>query len=240
MTPFFAELIGTLLLILFGGGVCANVSLQKTYSHGAGWLTISFGWAIGVFVGVFVAGSISGAHLNPAVTLGLALAGAFPWAEVPVYISAQLLGAFLGASVVSLHFKTHFQATPDANAIRGIYCTSPAIPNFFYNLISEIVGTFALVFPVFYLSGAQIDGKTASLGALDALPVALLVLGIGVSLGGTTGYAINPARDLGPRLAHALWPIPNKGHSNWFYAWVPIVGPLIGAALAAGLFVYIQ
>lgn len=240
MTPFLAELVGTFFLILFGGGVCANVSLQKTYAHGAGWLTITFGWALGVFVGVFVAGSISGAHLNPAVTLGLALAGSFPWTELPFYVFAQLIGAFLGASLVSLHFRTHFQATSDVDSIRNIFCTSPAIPHKMQNIISEVVGTFALVFPVFYLSGAEVGGQAASLGALDALPVSLLVLGIGIALGGTTGYAINPARDLGPRLAHAFWPIPNKGKSHWGYAWVPVFGPCIGAALAAGLFIYMN
>lgn len=240
MTPFVAELLGTFLLILFGAGVCANVSLQKTYAHQSGWIVIALGWAIGVFVGVFVAGTISGAHLNPAVTLGLAVAGTFPWADVPFYILAQVFGAFFGATLVWLHFKPHFKATSDADTIRGVFCTSPAIPHTFQNVLSETIGTFALVFPVFYLSGAEVGGQPATLGSLDALPVALLVLGIGLSLGGTTGYAINPARDLGPRIAHALWPIKNKGNSHWRYAWVPILGPVTGAVLAAALFGFLQ
>ncbi|MDT8415967.1 MAG: MIP/aquaporin family protein [Flavobacteriaceae bacterium] len=240
MTPFLAELLGTFLLILFGGGVVANVNLKETYAHQSGWIVIVFGWAIGVFVGVFVAGSISGAHLNPAVTLGLALAGSFAWSMVPMYLLAQLLGAFLGAVLVWIHFKPHFHKTEDAAAIKAVFCTAPAIKHTFQNVLSETIGTFALVFPVFYISGATIDGQSASLGALDALPVALLVLGIGLSLGGTTGYAINPARDLGPRIAHALLPIKNKGTNDWKYAWIPVAGPFVGASLAALLFLFLQ
>lgn len=236
MTPFLAELIGTMLLVLFGAGVCCNVSLSKTYGHQSGWIVIVFGWAIGVFVGVFVAGSISGAHLNPAVTIGLAVAGSFPWAQVPVFILAQLIGAALGAALTWLHYKPHFDATENPDAILGVFSTAPAIKHTFQNFMSEVIGTFVLVFAVFYISGASIGGQKASLGALDALPVALLVLGIGLSLGGTTGYAINPARDLGPRIVHAFLPILHKGKSNWQYAWVPVVGPVVGAGLAAGLF----
>lgn len=240
MTPFLAELIGTMLLVLFGASVCSNVSLSKTYGHQSGWIVIVFGWAIGVFVGVFVAGSISGAHLNPAVTIGLAIAGSFPWAQVPVFILAQLIGAALGAALTWLHYKPHFDATENPDAILGVFCTAPAIKHTFQNFMSEVIGTFVLVFAVFYISGAAVGEQKASLGALDALPVALLVLGIGASLGGTTGYAINPARDLGPRIVHAFLPIPHKGKSQWQYAWIPVVGPVVGASLAAGLFLMLK
>lgn len=233
MTPFIAEIIGTALLILLGNGVVANVCLDKTKGKDGGWLLINIGWGLAVFVAVFIAGSISGAHLNPAVTLGLAIKGSFAWASVPIYLVAQMLGAMLGAFLVWLHHKPHYDITKDEDTLLATFSTGPAIRNPIMNLISEIIGTFVLVFGVFYITGPKVGGTDATLGALDALPVALLVVVIGISLGGTTGYAINPARDLGPRLMHALLPIPHKGSSDWSYAWIPVVGPIIGAALAA-------
>ncbi len=230
MTPFFGELLGTFILIVLGNGVNANVSLSKTYGNNSGWIVISFGWAIAVFVAVFIAGPISGAHINPAVTIGLAIADKFPWNSVPAYILAQLIGAFFGASAAFLHYRPHFKATNNPEAKLGIFSTGPAIKSTTDNLISEVIGTFVLVFGVFFL----VSGN--GLGSLDALPVGLLVLGIGLSLGGSTGYAINPARDLGPRIFHALAPIPGKRDSNWRYAWIPVLGPTIGATLAGFLF----
>lgn len=223
------EFIGTAVLILFGAGVCANVSLKKTFGNGAGWVVISFGWGFAVFVGAYIADT-SGAHLNPAVTIGLALAGIFK-GNVLGYIVAQMLGAFVGAVLVYIMYKKHFDEEEDAGAKKGVFCTGPAIRSYGYNLISEIVGTFILVYGILMAAGAKIAGP---------LPVALLIVAIGMSLGGTTGYAINPARDLAPRIAHFLLPIKGKGTSDWSYAWVPIVGPIIGAALAAGLFVLIN
>ena len=239
MSPFLAELIGTCLLILLGDGVVANVVLNQTKGNNSGWIVITFGWAIAVFVGVFVVASYSGAHINPAVTLGLAIAGSFAWDLVPFYIIAQMLGAMLGAFLVWLHYRPHYAVTDDADGKLATFCTGPAIRNTSANLISEIIGTFALVFGVFYISGAEVGNQEASLGALDALPVALLVLGIGLSLGGTTGYAINPARDLGPRIMHAILPIPRKRDSDWGYSWIPVIGPIIGAVIAALLFIVI-
>ncbi len=230
MSPYIAEFIGTCILIIFGNGVNANVSLNKTYAQNSGWLVVCLGWGLAVFIAVYIAGSISGAHINPAVTLGLAIAGKFEWSEVPFYWLAQLLGAFFGALITFLHFKPHFDATDDPNTTLGLFSTAPAIKHTLSNLVSEIIGTFVLVFCIFFLVSG--DG----LGSLSALPVALLVIAIGLSLGGTTGFAINPARDLGPRIFHALAPIKGKGKSNWSYAWIPVIGPLIGAALAAGLF----
>lgn len=231
MNNFLFELIGTAFLILLGDGVVANVVLNKTKGNNSGWIVITFGWAIAVFVGVYVSAAHSGAHLNPAVTLALALAEKFDWALVPVYIAGQFLGAMLGALLVWIAYKNHFDETADADLKLAVFCNSPAISNIRFNLATEIIGTFALVFGVLFITGAD-----AGLRSLDALPVALLVLGIGLSLGGPTGYAINPARDLGPRIMHAILPIKNKGNSNWGYSWVPVVGPLIGGALAALLF----
>lgn len=234
MTPYIAEFIGTSILLVLGNGVNANVSLNKTYGKGSGWIVISLGWGIAVFVAVFIAGSVSGAHINPAVTLGLALTGKFPWKDVPGYILAQMAGAFFGAFLTYLQYRPHFSATEDANAKLGLFSTSPAIESNFNNFISEVIGTFILVFGVFFLVSGE------GLGSLSALPVGLLVLGIGLSLGGTTGYAINPARDLGPRIFHSIAPIRNKRTSNWPYAWIPIVGPLTGAAIAAAVYVAIN
>ena len=231
MEAFLGEVLGTFLLIVLGAGVCANVSLNKTIGNSSGWIVITWGWGIGVFVAVYVTGNISGAHINPAVTVGLAVAGKFSWALVPVYILGQMLGAFIAACLVWLQYRDHFAATSDADVKRGVFCTAPAIPHTLNNLFSEIFGTFILIVGVIYIAEPEVG-----LGAISALPVALLVFGIGLSLGGTTGYAINPARDLGPRLAHAVLPIPGKGKSNWAYAWIPVVGPLIGAVLAAALY----
>ena len=237
MTPFIAEIIGTFLLILLGGGVVANVVLEKTKSADPGWLVITTAWGLAVFVGVVVAGPYSGAHLNPAVSIGLAIAGKFEWALVPSYILAQFIGAMLGSLIVWMMYKDHFDITEDAEIKRAVFCTSPAIRNPLSNIISEVVGTFVLVFVVLYFTNASLTETNTpiGLGSLGALPVAFLVWSIGLSLGGTTGYAINPARDLGPRIMHAILPIKGKGSSDWSYAWVPVVGPIIGAALAAFL-----
>jgi len=215
-------------MVLFGAGVCANNSLKKTFGQGGGWVLISFGWGLAVFVGAFIAAP-SGAHLNPAVTIGLALAGQFHGSVVG-YIIAQITGAMLGAAVVYVMYKKHFDETEDPGAQKGVFCTGPAIRSYGYNLISEIVGTFALILGILMVGGAGISGP---------LPVALLVVAIGMSLGGTTGYAINPARDLGPRIVHFLLPIKGKGDSDWAYAWVPIVGPIIGSCLAVGTYMLI-
>lgn len=235
MTPFIAELAGTALIIVFGGGVVANVILSQTKGNNSGWIVITFGWAIGVFTGVFVAAPFSGAHLNPAVTLALVLADKFPASEMPGYILAQMLGAMLGALLVWLAYRKHFQATADADAKLGVFCTAPNIRSYFDNFITEVIGTFVLSFGVLFMAKPEVG-----LGAINALPVALLVLGLGLSLGGPTGYAINPARDLGPRIMHAFLPIPGKRNGDWKYAWVPVVGPFAGAALAALIFALLK
>lgn len=232
MEPYIAEIIGSALLIVLGNGVVANVILNKTKGNQGGWIVITFGWAIGVFVGVFAATKIGGsAHLNPAITISFAAAGKFDWAMVPGFIAAQLVGAMLGSLLVWLSYHDHYKATEDAATKLATFSTIPAIRNPLNNFITESIGTFVLVFAVFYLAA-----PSSSLGALDALPVALLVLGLGLSLGGPTGYAINPSRDLGPRILHAILPIKNKGGSDWGYAWVPIAGPIAGGLLAALLF----
>ncbi|WP_026839271.1 MIP/aquaporin family protein [Gillisia sp. JM1] len=239
MTPFIAELLGTGILILLGGGIVANDILEKTKGNGGGWMAITTAWGLAVFAGVVVAGPYSGAHLNPAVSIGLAVGGLFPWADVPTYILAQLLGAMAGSFLVYAMYKDHFDATEDGGLKRAVFCTNPAIPNNFRNILSEILGTFVLVFCVFYFSEAEINdgnGTTVGMGSIGAIPVAFVVWGIGLSLGGTTGYAINPARDLGPRIVHALLPIKGKIGSDWGYSWIPIVGPIIGAVIAALLF----
>lgn len=228
MSPFFAELLGTAILIVLGDGVVANVALARSHGHGGGWMVIAAGWGAAVFVAVYAVAAVSGAHLNPAVTLALALRGRFAWEHVSLYMSAQTLGAFVGAVLVWLAYRRHFDATDDPVTKRGVFCTTPAIRDLAHNTLTETIATC-----VFVLGVLQISAPTHGLGALDALPVALLVLAIGLSLGGPTGYAINPARDLGPRVAHAILPIRGKGPSDWAYAWVPIVGPLTGATLAA-------
>lgn len=228
MTPFLGEFIGTAMLIVLGQGVVANVVLQQTKGNNSGWIVISFGWAVAVFVGVYCSAAASGAHLNPAVTIGFAVLGNFPWEKVPLYIAGQLLGAMAGSTLAWLSYYMHFAKTEDASAKLAVFCTGPAIRNYKANFLTESIGTFVLILGVFFISK-----PTASLGSLDALPVALLVLGIGLSLGGPTGYAINPARDLGPRIMHAILPIPGKRDSDWSYAWIPILGPLTGAIIAA-------
>lgn len=239
MSPFMAELIGTMLLILLGDGVVANVLLNDTKGNNSGWIVITTAWGLAVFVGVTVAGPISGAHLNPAVTVGLAIAGKFAWANVGSYIIAQMLGAMVGAFLVWLMYYDHFQKTNDPGAVLAVFCTGPAVRNYLSNIISEIIGAFVLIFVVFYIAGAEITpSKTPiGLGSIGAIPVAFLVWVIGLSLGGTTGYAINPARDLGPRIMHAILPIKSKGTSDWAYAWIPILGPVTGAAIAALLYI---
>lgn len=238
MSPFTAELVGTAVLVLLGNGVVANVVLTDTKGHNSGWMVITTAWALAVYVGVVLAGPVSGAHLNPAVTLGLALAGKFAWALVPAYVLAQLLGGALGAALVWLLYQDHFDRTPAPALKLAVFCTGPAIRHHGLNLLSEVVGTFVLMLTIFYIAGAEITPThtPVGLGSVGALPVALLVWVIGLALGGTTGYAINPARDLPPRLVHALLPIRGKGPSEWSYAWIPVLGPLVGAALAAALF----
>jgi glycerol uptake facilitator protein len=231
MTAFTGELVGTAILIILGDGVVANVLLNKTNGFNSGWIVITMGWGMAVFTGVFVSASASGAHLNPAVTIALAFLGKFSWALVPEYILAQMLGAMIGAFVVWLAYKQHFDATEDAASKLAVFATGPAIRNPAHNLITEIIGTF-----VFILGVLSIVSPADKLGSLNALPVALLVLAIGLSLGGPTGYAINPARDLGPRIMHAILPIKNKGTSDWRHSWIPVAGPIIGALLAAVLF----
>lgn len=241
MTPFFAEFIGTMLLLLMGGGVVANVCLAKTKGYGAGWLAITTAWALGVFIGVVVAGPYSGAHLNPAVSVGLAIGGTFPWSEVPVYILAQFLGAAAGALIVWLVYKDHFDATDDQGIKLGVFCTNPAISNPLINFLTEMVGTFVLMFVVFYITDGELTYDSNStlpigLGSVGAIPVAFTVWVIGLSLGGPTGYAINPARDLAPRFMHMILPVKGKGSSHWEYAWIPGIAPLAGSALAAMLY----
>ncbi|HUS01389.1 MAG TPA: MIP/aquaporin family protein [Chitinophagaceae bacterium] len=233
MNPFLGEFIGTAILIILGNGVVANVLLNQTKGHGGGWIVITFGWAIAVFTGVYTSTTLGGSgHLNPAVSIALATFGDFDSTLLSTYIIAQFTGAFTGSFIVWLAYKKHFDATTDnPDAVRAVFCTAPAIRNSFYNVITEAIGTFILV-----LGAMLISKPSASLGTLDALPVALLILGIGLSLGGPTGYAINPARDLGPRIIHAILPLKNKGGSDWSYSWIPVVGPIIGGLLAA--FIY--
>ncbi len=242
MTPFVAEFLGTALLILLGNGVVANVVLSKTKGNGGGWIVITTAWALAVFVGVVVAGPYSGAHLNPAVTIALAIAGKFEWSMVPEYILAQLLGAMTGALFVWLKYIDHFKATEDKGLKLAAFSTGPAIKNTTANLFSEIIGSFVLLFVIFYITSAEItDTKTpVGLGSIGAIPVMFLVWAIGLSLGGTTGYAINPVRDLGPRIMHTILPVSEKGSSEWSYAWIPVVGPMIGASLAALLFIILN
>lgn len=243
MTAFSAEIIGTALMIFLGNGVVANVVLNNTKGHNSGWIVITFAWAFAVFVGVIVAGPVSGAHLNPAVTLGLAIGGSFDWALVPMYIAAEFIGAMIGAFFVWFFYKDHFAITEDEGGKLACFSTGPAIRNTFSNLCSEIIGTFVLVFVIFYIAGPNFvsettDGAAVGLGSIGALPVSFLVLVIGLALGGTTGYAINPARDLGPRIMHAILPV--KGSSDWSYAWIPVVGPVIGSVLASLCFLILK
>lgn len=241
MNPFVAEFIGTCILMVLGAGVVANVSLKNTAGEkDPKWILITIAWGFAVFVGVFISGEFSGAHLNPAVSVGLAMVKKFDWALVPMYVFAQTLGAMFGSWLNYQLYYDHFQATNDENTIRGCFCTAPMIKNTPRNLFSEIYGTFFLVFAIFFIAkpSLQIEGVDQiqyGIGALDALPVGILVWVIGMSLGGTTGYAINPARDFGPRLVYAI--IRRKqNNANWSYAWIPVVGPLVGGVLAGIVF----
>ena len=231
MSIFLSEFLGTAILLALGNGVVANVVLNKTKGHNSGWIVISFGWAIAVFVGVYVAAKSSGAHLNPAVTIALLYLKKISWNVVPQYLAGQLLGAMTGSVIVWLTYLQHFKATENAETILAVFSTSPAIKSPGHNFLTEFLGTFVFVFCVLFIAS-----PSNSLGALDALPVALLVLGIGLSFGGPTGYAINPVRDLGPRIMHQLLPISHKGSSDWKYALVPIFGPLAGGVMAALIF----
>lgn len=228
MKPFLGELIGTALLILLGDGVVANVLLKGTKGNNSGWIVITLGWALAVFVGVVAASPLSQAHLNPAATIAMAYAGKISWTLLPTYIGGQMLGAMLGAFLVWAQYKQHFDATEDQNIKLGVFCTGPAIRSPFWNTISEVIGTFVLVYAALSLSS-----PSGQIGSIHSLPLAAIVAVIGISLGGTTGYAINPARDLGPRIMHCLLPIPNKRDGDWSYAPIPVIGPIIGGLLAA-------
>lgn len=237
MSAFLAELIGTMILITLGDGVVANVVLQKTKGQNSGWIVIATGWALAVTVAVYSVGSISGAHLNPAVTIGLAAIGKFSWALVPSYLAAQMLGAILGSVFVWLAYLPHWAVTPNPGDKLAVFCTGPAIRQPLANLITEIIGTAVLVGGVLAILRPEnmVPNSGFEKGFAPAL-VGVLVGAIGLSLGGSTGYAINPARDLGPRIAHAILPIAGKGDSDWGYAWVPVVGPIIGGVLGALFF----
>ena len=244
MQSLLAEAIGTMMLLLLGNGVVANVLLTRSKGEGSGWIVITTGWGVAVAIAIYAVGRISGAHLNPAVTIGLAAIGSFPWADVPGYVIAQLLGAFAGAVLAWLAYLPHWQATADANTKLAVFATGPAIRQPAANLVTEIVGTAVLLFGVLAIAGnaqtltrpGDVDLSVVFSRGLQPLLVGILVLGIGVSLCGPTGYAINPARDVGPRLAHAVLPIPGKRDSDWSYAWIPIVGPIVGGDLGAGLY----
>lgn len=234
MTPFSAELFGTALLVLLGDGVVANVALQKSKAQNAGWIVVALGWGLAVTIAAYAVVAISGAHLNPAVTLGLACTGKFAWSAVPAYLAAQMAGAFLGAALVWLAYLPHWRVTPEPAVKLGVFCTAPAIRQPIANLACEIIGSFVLVAGILAIQSPKNLQPAHGLDTgLGPLLVGLLVVAIGVSLGGPTGYAINPARDLGPRLAHFFLPIAGKGGSDWSYAWVPVVGPLIGGVLGA-------
>jgi glycerol uptake facilitator len=237
MTPFLAEIVGTMLLVVFGDGVVANVVLSRSKGQNSGWIVIAAGWAAGVTIAVYAVNALSGAHLNPAVTIGLAAIGKFEWAKVPAYVLAQTIGAFLGGVLVWLTYLPHWPLTEDKGAKLAVFSTGPAVRNPAANLISEAIATAALVIGLLsVLTPANLIPNTGFPTAFAPMLVGVIVFGIGLSLGGSTGYAINPARDLGPRFAHALLPIPGKGTSDWGYAWVPVLGPIIGGV--AGAFVY--
>ena len=229
MSPFLAEIIGTMILIILGDGVVANVLLKKSKGENSGWIVITTGWGLAVAMAVYAVGWISGAHINPAVTIGLAAIGAFPWASVPGYIIAQMVGAFLGGVIVWLAYLPHWAETEDKGLKLAVFCTGPAIRNYPLNVITEIIGTFMLVLGVLFI----LDPNNNLTGGFAPLLIGFLVWAIGLSLGGPTGYAINPARDLGPRIAHFVLPIAGKGDSDWAYSWVPVVGPIIGGILGA-------
>jgi glycerol uptake facilitator protein len=244
MQTLLAEAVGTMLLVLLGDGVVANVVLNRTKGQNSGWIVITMGWGVAVAMAVYAVGRISGAHINPAVTIGLALIGSFSWADVPGYLLAQMVGAFAGAVLVWLTYLPHWRVTADPASKLGVFATGPAVRNPAGNLITEIVGTAVLLFGILAIAAnaqtlsrpGDVDLSFVFSRGLQPLLVGVLVLGIGLSLGGPTGYAINPARDLAPRLAHAILPIPGKGSSDWGYSWIPVVGPLIGGALGAGAY----
>ncbi len=243
MTEFTAEFIGTMFLILMGNGVVANVVLKDTKGNNGGWIVITTGWALAVFTGVVIAAPYSGAHINPAVTIGLSIAGEFPWEKAPMFIAAQLLGAMAGSFLVWAIYRQHFNCTEDSNLQLAAFSTAPAIRSKFSNLLSEIIGTFTLIFVIFYVTDPVMGNENETpigMGSLGAIPVAFLVWAIGLSLGGTTGYAINPARDLGPRIIHFLVPMKNKCRSDWSYSWIPIVGPLVGTSIAALVYLFLN
>lgn len=227
MSEFLAEVIGTMILIIFGGGVVAGVVLKDSKAEGSGWVVITIAWGLAVTMAVYAVGSFSGAHINPAVTLGLASVGEFPWAKVPLYIFAQMIGAFIGAIIVFLNYLAHWRRTEDQGAKLAVFSTGPAVRSPFSNLVSEIIGTAVLVMGLLFIGANQFTE------GLNPLIVGALIIAIGMSLGGATGYAINPARDLGPRIAHALLPIPGKGSSDWSYSWIPVVGPIFGGIYGA-------
>ena len=233
------EFIGTLVLVLMGDGVCAATTLERSKAKGAGWIVITLAWGFAVMAGVFIAGPYSGAHLNPAVSLGLAVAGTFPGNEVLPYCVAQMLGGFVGAGLVYLYYKDHYKAsTGNPDGILGTFCTMPAIDHKPANLFSEILATCVLVFLILAI-GTQANTPAVGLGSIGAFPVTAIIMSIGMSLGGTTGYALNPARDLGPRCIHALIPLEGKRDSGWGYSWVPVVGPMVGCVIAAGLYLLV-
>jgi len=232
LTKCIFEFVGTLVLILLGDGVCCATSLNKSKAQGAGWVVVTLGWGLAVMCGVFIAGPYSGAHLNPAVTLGFAIAGQFDWCAVLPYIAAQMLGGFAGAVLVYMFYKDHFDATEDAATKLGVFCTMPAIMNKGRNFFCEAVASWLLVFVILALGNKE-NLPEVGMGELGAFPVTMLIMSIGMSLGATTGYAINPARDLAPRIAHAILPIKGKGESGWGYSWVPVAGPVVGGLLAA-------
>jgi glycerol uptake facilitator protein len=244
MSPYLAEFIGTALLVLFGNGVVANVVLARTKGNNSGWIVITAGWGFAVFVGAFCASPFSGAHLNPAVTVAMVAAGKPLLGSVVGYIAAQMLGGFAGGSLVYAFYREHFRVSDNADAKLACFCTAPNIRNLSQAFFCEVVGTFVLILPIFLMTDPTVKLPAAAgaveapigLGTLGLIPVALLVFAIGLSLGGTTGYAINPARDLGPRLAHALLPIPGKRDNDWGYAWVPVLGPIAGALLAVAVY----
>ena len=233
------EFIGTLVLVLMGDGVCAATTLERSKAKGAGWIVITLAWGFAVMAGVFIAGPYSGAHLNPAVSLGLAVAGTFPWNEVLPYCVAQMLGGFVGAGLVYLYYKDHYKAsTGNPDGILGTFCTMPAIDHKPANLFSEILATCVLIFLILAI-GTQANTPAVGLGSIGAFPVTAIIMSIGMSLGGTTGYALNPARDLGPRCIHALIPLEGKRDSGWGYSWIPVVGPMVGCVIAAGLYLLV-
>ena len=234
MSPVLAEVLGTAILIVLGDGVVANVVLHRTKGYNSGWMVITAGWAFAVTIAVYCVNSVSGAHLNPAVTIGLASIGAFAWAKVPMYIAAQIAGGFLGAVIVWLAYLPHFEVTPDAESKLGVFSTTPAIRRRGANRVSEIIGGFMLVLALLAVlsPGNFVPGSDLAKGFGPVL-IGVIIWSIGLSLGGPTGYAINPARDLGPRIAHALLPIDGKGGSDWGYAWIPVLGPIIGGVLGA-------